>query len=94
MWGCGLKPRVTRSSTASISVTPHVGVWIETKLNKEEFYQPEVTPHVGVWIETKQTPQKHLHSGVTPHVGVWIETGVCLKLHRLWCCHPPCGGVD
>ena len=35
-----------------MSVTPHVGVWIET-LNVPQNYRAQiVTPHVGVWIET------------------------------------------
>ena len=34
------------------SVTPHVGVWIETKSYSFSTSFPLVTPHVGVWIET------------------------------------------
>ena len=34
-------------------VTPHVGVWIETKLEMYTIAQNKVTPHVGVWIETE-----------------------------------------
>ena len=33
------------------SVTPHVGVWIETE-RFVPFLNICVTPHVGVWIET------------------------------------------
>ena len=33
-------------------VTPHVGVWIETKRYWDEALNAAVTPHVGVWIET------------------------------------------
>ena len=33
-------------------VTPHVGVWIETKSATDTIYGSQVTPHVGVWIET------------------------------------------
>ena len=34
------------------AVTPHAGVWIETRIvdNKEPI--TDVTPHAGVWIET------------------------------------------
>ena len=35
------------------SVTPRVGVWIETYNQKSHlFYKQNVTPRVGVWIET------------------------------------------
>ena len=34
------------------TVTPHVGVWIETINKKGDYYVEKVTPHVGVWIET------------------------------------------
>ena len=33
-------------------VTPHVGVWIETKRGSKNPITARVTPHVGVWIET------------------------------------------
>ena len=35
-------------------VTPHVGVWIETKKTITVLKTNKVTPHVGVWIETAQ----------------------------------------
>ncbi len=35
------------------TVTPHVGVWIETVQYRLEYDHSEVTPHVGVWIETE-----------------------------------------
>ena len=34
------------------NVTPHVGVWIETPMDKKKITYEIVTPHVGVWIET------------------------------------------
>ena len=54
-------------------VTPHVGVWIETK-HSETLYTRRVTPHVGVWIETVAVTVNLPRNTVTPHVGVWIET--------------------
>ena len=33
-------------------VTPHVGVWIETRISSQTHKKKNVTPHVGVWIET------------------------------------------
>ena len=35
-----------------ISVTPFVGVWIETTIRLEREQILGVTPFVGVWIET------------------------------------------
>ncbi len=34
-------------------VTPHVGVWIETEVERDYSVCRYVTPHVGVWIETE-----------------------------------------
>ena len=34
------------------TVTPHVGVWIETPSGHAPRSRAMVTPHVGVWIET------------------------------------------
>ena len=56
------------------SVTPHVGVWIETFFVGSPKNPLLVTPHVGVWIETTGNPNVILAETVTPHVGVWIET--------------------
>ena len=35
-----------------VSVTPFVGVWIETDMQQVEKCSQPVTPFVGVWIET------------------------------------------
>ena len=35
-----------------VTVTPHVGVWIETVESALFVHRVNVTPHVGVWIET------------------------------------------
>ena len=56
------------------NVTPHVGVWIETRPYCLLFRSSSVTPHVGVWIETHTPMLVALVFVVTPHVGVWIET--------------------
>ena len=48
------------------TVTPHVGVWIETIVQPIQSSSSVVTPHVGVWIETyrmiiwKGNTQSHL----------------------------------
>ena len=56
------------------SVTPFVGVWIETPVSWEHEYQWYVTPFVGVWIETFARYNSIDDLFVTPFVGVWIET--------------------
>ena len=37
------------------TVTPFVGVWIETTIIKQDKKATHVTPFVGVWIETAPT---------------------------------------
>ena len=50
-WVCGLKPG-TGWYMPFWTVTPCVGVWIETSLLPMKAKIPFVTPCVGVWIET------------------------------------------
>ena len=52
MWECGLKPSKPMPLPAH-TVTPHVGVWIETSEPVRLTRAAVVTPHVGVWIETQ-----------------------------------------
>ena len=59
---------------AENTVTPFVGVWIETRTHKFVPHDVIVTPFVGVWIETNQKAYHSIQLGVTPFVGVWIET--------------------
>ena len=40
------------------SVTPFVGVWIETENTARQYETSLVTPFVGVWIETFGIAQK------------------------------------
>ena len=56
------------------TVTPFVGVWIETGIGKSVASDLKVTPFVGVWIETKLICTFATGMRVTPFVGVWIET--------------------
>ena len=49
---CGLKRSDVSMLLHAADVTPHVGVWIETNYNIQDYNQESVTPHVGVWIET------------------------------------------
>ena len=48
------------------TVTPHVGVWIETPVDQFMFEEREVTPHVGVWIETLRT--RRCRETITSHL--------------------------
>ena len=52
-WVCGLKLRNTVITENGYSVTPYVGVWIETILISLVWILLWVTPYVGVWIETQ-----------------------------------------
>ena len=57
-----------------MTVTPCMGVWIETKLLQLLGYGRFVTPCMGVWIETEQRKPDGGQQQVTPCMGVWIET--------------------
>ena len=76
------------------SVTPCMGVWIETFDLMMQGYKLLVTPCMGVWIETNETSRQNQEASVTPCMGVWIETTsealVCLGLER----HTLYGCVD
>ena len=77
-----------------MSVTPHVGVWIETTLIPLASIQSRVTPHVGVWIETLCSIYLLNFSSVTPHVGVWIETSLSCFEGYCNASHTSCRCVD
>ena len=74
------------------SVTPFVGVWIETPAWCLLCPSPRVTPFVGVWIETSAKVGTAIADIVTPFVGVWIETVSdsrtvrCTSSHPSWVC--------
>ena len=53
------------------NVTPCVGVWIETVMDKGTVITEKVTPCVGVWIETIMHPRQTGQGIVTPCVGVY-----------------------
>ena len=59
MWECGLKRCLRCMLPLGLTVTPYVGVWIETFNVGSCCAFASVTPYVGVWIETgtyKYTP--------------------------------------
>ena len=49
---CGLKRLSLFLSLIVLVVTPHAGVWIETRNTPLTSLIGIVTPHAGVWIET------------------------------------------
>ena len=51
-WVCGLKQNAIFYHCIEYSVTPFVGVWIETSQSVSVACSGSVTPFVGVWIET------------------------------------------
>ena len=73
-WVCGLKRSGWRTGYWLQSVTPCVGVWIETSSTMLCTQGIGVTPCVGVWIETVGEIDLKPNINVTPCVGVWIET--------------------
>ena len=74
MWECGLKHRDSRLQRESQTVTPYVGVWIETTLTAGAL---TLTTSLLMWECGLKHGVKELylmHAQVTPYVGVWIET--------------------
>ena len=53
-WVCGLKLKSSSRTQSRNTVTPFVGVWIETNKVKRNAFDLTVTPFVGVWIETSK----------------------------------------
>ena len=76
MWECGLKQHIPANYRKRLTVTPYVGVWIETTLTAGALTLDTVTPYVGVWIETRPILPVYCCVRVTPYVGVWIETDI------------------
>ncbi len=93
MWECGLKHKLSALHFHCGLVTPHVGVWIETRLAGAVFSNLKVTPHVGVWIETNKCP------GARPpllSLPMW-ECGLKPPPENALAIppgHSPCGSVD
>ena len=50
---CGLKHTEPQAARQGVRVTPHTGVWIETRASLLQPNFLSVTPHTGVWIETR-----------------------------------------
>ena len=70
------------------TVTPYVGVWIETLSALNSLRTGGVTPYVGVWIETPNTRSGRGKKPVTPYVGVWIETLTAVSSSNTRTSHP------
>ena len=62
VWVCGLKLFLEGMRGEALSVTPCMGVWIETAHKHLIFKVIKVTPCMGVWIETRYYPQSLLLS--------------------------------
>ena len=93
-WVCGLKHNYAGMIDLPCTVTPYVGVWIETRKWQARRTIQTVTPYVGVWIETGYYFILHLLSVVTPYVGVWIETKSCTFASNINDGHTLRGCVD
>ncbi len=72
-WVRGLKSTSCLALSISLSVAPHVGAWIEIKVDVSNQQEPWVAPHVGAWIEIDTYGSAHNDHNVAPHVGAWIE---------------------
>ena len=61
------------------SVTPYVGVWIETLCDGKRLAECVVTPYVGVWIETMlmRIQGKILPSHPTWVCGLKLAAPIC-----------------
>ena len=91
--GVWIETEVSRLYLRIKTVTPCMGVWIETitgvYLNA---LNGQVTPCMGVWIETGITKSEASVLHVTPCMGVWIETQEekaalqKLESHPVWVC--------
>ena len=57
-------------------VTPHAGVWIETKGANDVYTGVDVTPHAGVWIETYFVTQRRSRQKSLPmrECGLKLDT--------------------
>ena len=74
MWECGLKQKKYENAKEENTVTPYVGVWIET-LSELCVWQASLS--LLMWeCGLKQDVYIGLsqETDVTPYVGVWIET--------------------
>ena len=82
MWECGLKQTYGNSIIVPDTVTPYVGVWIETR--RVRAYR-EARPSLLMW-ECGLKPRcgflRRAKAYVTPYVGVWIETSEAGGIHR------------
>ena len=74
VWVCGLKHHPQNQRDEEQSVTPYMGVWIETDTFEFDTKEHGVTPCMGVWIETFEVHPEKVINQVTPCMGVWIET--------------------
>ena len=78
-WVCGLKQSKKKKYTPHKNVTPCVGVWIETMLQKIFGYTDLSHPAWVCGLKHGITAERANAEGVvTPCVGVWIETTLYL----------------
>ena len=91
-WVCGLKPTLSYEVGRLFTVTPCVGVWIETF--QEASKKISMTSHPA-WVCGLKHYDWRCESieSVTPCVGVWIETIMPVNPWRLNC-HTLRGCVD
>ena len=70
------------------SVTPCVGVWIETQWEKHQAFCYNVTPCVGVWIETSHVVISHISGVSHPAWVCGLKPWFADLYHALTVSHP------
>ena len=73
-WGCGLKQLPDGGYSVADTVTPRVGVWIETVCGRAIGQRLWSPPAWGCGLKLLAQTAQSAVRGVTPRVGVWIET--------------------
>ena len=94
VWVCGLKHISCKLFEFARSVTPCMGVWIETRLLRK--YAPRQGSH-PVWVcglKPGLLSQGNGQSLVTPCMGVWIETNYGYNSYKDVESHTLYGCVD
>ena len=93
-WVCGLKQEEYLFSKLIGTVTPCVGVWIETLSKVKLLKDGGVTPCVGVWIETMSVNKVILMGKSHPAWVCGLKRALPVKRDNWEKCHTLRGCVD
>ena len=87
-WVCGLKPFCQERTAPASVVTPCVGVWIETAIERLALVIEKVTPCVGVWIETSSTAELYICSTSHPAWVCGLKLVIGIRKQAVYLSHP------